>query len=99
MRLSGKARRALTGCAVAGSAAIGLGVPHARGLAHPVPVGVTWTGTVARVLDANCAACHVEGGTSGPRLDDYESARLASQAIKRAVLTGHMPRWYAAAGF
>ena len=60
---------------------------------------MTWTGTVARVLDANCGMCHGEGGVSGPRLDDYEAARGAAQAIKRAVLTRHMPRWYAASGF
>jgi hypothetical protein len=84
---------------VIGSAVLALALLHVRGSAHPKPAGVTWTGTVARVLDTNCVVCHGESGISRPRLDDYESARLASQAIKRAVLTRHMPRWYAAAGF
>src|SRR5688572_12862082 len=86
-------------CVVLGSAVLALVLVHVRGSAHPGPAGVTWTGTVARVLDTNCVVCHGESGISRPRLDDYESARLASQAIKRAVLTRHMPRWYAAAGF
>jgi hypothetical protein len=65
------------------------------GLAHPGPVGVTWTGTVARLLAVNCVSCHSEGGAR-PRLDEYESARASAGAIKQAVLGRHMPLWYAA---
>jgi mono/diheme cytochrome c family protein len=99
MRRSGNGRPVLALSGVLGSAALALGLFHARGFAHPEPVGVTWTGTIARVLDTNCVVCHGEGGMARPRLADYDSARLASQAIKRAVLTRHMPRWYAASGF
>ncbi len=67
--------------------------------AHTIPAAVTWTGTVARVLQTNCVACHGAEGTLPPRLDEYESARRAAPAIKRAVLTRHMPRWHAFAGF
>jgi hypothetical protein len=73
-------------CLLLGAATLGLLVFHARGSAHPGPRGVTWSGTVARLLDVNCVGCHSEGGISGPPLDDYASARAASQAIKSAVL-------------
>ena len=98
MRPSGNGSRAPRLCVGLG-AVLALGLLHARGSAHPTPVGVTWTGTVARVLGTNCVACHGEGALSYPRLDDYDSARLASQAIKRVVLARDMPRWYAASGF
>ena len=69
------------------------------GAAHPAPAGVTWKSTIARVLERKCGACHGEGGHARPRLDDYRTARLEGGAIKEAVLTRHMPRWYAAEGF
>ena len=96
MRPSSNGSRAPGRCVRLGAVLV-LGLLHARGSAHPTPAGVTWTGTVARVLGTNCVACHGEGAY--PRLDDYDSARLASQAIKRAVLARDMPRWDAASGF
>jgi mono/diheme cytochrome c family protein len=81
-----------------GAAAAAVLLWRIDGAAHPGISGVTWTGTAARLLEEHCAACHAQGGVR-PRLDDYESARLASEAIKRAVLTRHLPRWYAEAGF
>jgi mono/diheme cytochrome c family protein len=97
MRRSNNPTSELGACGVIGAAALALFC--ADGLAHPGQVGVTWTGTIARLLDTHCVACHGEGGPSRPRLDDYESARLASGAITRSVLTRHMPRWYAVSGF
>ncbi len=69
------------------------------GSAHPGLVGVTWTTGASRVLQNRCVGCHGPSGNVSPRLDEYQPARLASEGIKQAVLSRHMPRWYAAAGF
>jgi hypothetical protein len=70
-----------------------------RGSAHAGTVGVTWAGGVSRILENRCLGCHGPSGSARPRLDEYDRARLASQAIKQAVLSRHMPGWYAASGF
>jgi hypothetical protein len=82
-----------------GIAAAAVAVWAAAGSAHPGTVGVTWTTGASRILQNRCVGCHGPGGPAQPRLDEYEPARLASQAIKHAVLSRHLPGWYAAAGF
>ncbi len=81
------------------TAVLAAGLLHLRGSAHPGAARVTWTGGVARVLETNCVVCHGERGVARPRLDAYEPARRAAQAIKRAVLARHTPGWHAVSGF
>lgn len=99
MRRSGSRIRAWSWLVPCGAAALAVAIFSATGAAHPIPVGVTWTGTVARTLERRCVSCHGRSGVANPRLDDYESARLASQAIRTSVLTRHMPQWHATSGF
>lgn len=96
---SNKPPRGLTLVVSCGIAALALALFSLAGAAHPVPVGVTWTGTVARTLERRCVSCHGGDGSARPRLDDYESARSQAQAIKKAVLARHMPQWQATGGF
>jgi mono/diheme cytochrome c family protein len=84
---------------LAGIAAAAFAVWVADGSAHPGTTGVTWTTGASRILQNRCVGCHGPSGNVSPRLDEYEPARLAAQAVKRAVLSRHMPRWYAAPGF
>lgn len=99
MPRSGKTARWLTPIVPCAAVAAAMILFSLAGKAHPVPVGVTWNGTVARTLERRCVTCHGDAGLARPRLTEYEPARHAAQAIKRAVLTRHMPQWHATSGF
>ena len=60
---------------------------------------VTWTGDVARIVEARCVRCHSSGGPGPMPLTTYEQARPWARAIKEEVLTRRMPKWHAARGY
>ena len=59
---------------------------------------ITWNRQVSRIVYANCASCHREGGTAFSIME-YAEARGAAEAIKRSVLSRSMPPWGAVKGF
>jgi hypothetical protein len=92
----GRPLPALRGLLAAATAAV---LWDAGGSAHPGAIGVTWSGTVGRIVENRCASCHGAGGMARPRMDGYHQARLVADQIRQAALSPHMPRWYAAEGF
>jgi heavy metal-binding protein len=92
-------KRLVETCALLGSGAMMLAFVGITGAAHTGGDGVTWNGTVSRILQTRCVSCHSAFGGARPRLDDYEEATLAAAKIKEAVLTRRMPPWYAQEGF
>lgn len=67
--------------------------------AHDPISKVTWTGDIARIVQARCAGCH-HAGSAGPMpLTTYEEAQPWVSAIRQQVLLRRMPIWHAARGF
>jgi len=64
------------------------------------PIGkLTWTGDIARIIQARCVGCH-HAGSAGPMpLTTYEEAQPWASAIRQQVLLRRMPIWHAARGF
>lgn len=64
----------------------------------PVNTSRTWDREVARIVYAQCASCHRQGGTAFS-LTTYRDARPWATAIKQDVLERKMPPWGAVKGF
>jgi hypothetical protein len=65
----------------------------------PIRTRVTWTGEIARIIEARCATCHKPDGRGPMSLLTYEDARPWARAIKEEVLTRRMPKWHAVRGY
>lgn len=88
----GAGRRAL-------SSALGVLVALVAVSAHdPIKTRVTWTGEIAPIVGARCAACHKPDGRGPMSLLTYEDARPWARAIKEEVMTRRMPKWHAVRG-
>jgi hypothetical protein len=86
----------------AGLAAIAMacGLPVALLQAHdPIGRRVTWTGDIARIIQARCVSCHADGGRGPMSLATYEDARPWARAIREEVLARRMPKWHAVRGY
>lgn len=59
---------------------------------------ITWTREISRLVYANCASCHRQGGAAFS-LAGYDEARPWAKAIKEEVLARRMPPWNAVKGF
>ena len=82
------------------SSACGLVVAAAVLAAHdPIKTRVTWTGEIARIVQARCVTCHAPDGRGPMSLTTYEDARPWARAIKEEVMTRRMPRWHAVRGY
>jgi hypothetical protein len=57
---------------------------------------VTYHRDVARILQQNCVTCHREGGIAPFALDDFQEVSDRASVIKRVVVEGTMPPWFAA---
>jgi hypothetical protein len=87
--------RAILGMTVASG--IVLPTPHA--FAHDVvTTKITWNREIVRIMQARCASCHREGGSTFS-LETYEKARPWAKAIQEEVLERRMPPWGAVKGF
>jgi hypothetical protein len=60
---------------------------------------VTWTGEIARIVEARCASCHSTSARGTMSLTTYEEARPWARAIKEEVMTRRMPKWHAVRGY
>ena len=65
----------------------------------PIGSKVTWTGDIARIVQARCAGCHRSGSSEPMALTTYEEVRPWASAIRQQVLARKMPVWHAARGF
>ena len=65
----------------------------------PIKTRVTWTGDIARIVEARCVSCHGPEARGTMSLASYEEARPWARAIKEEVLTRRMPTWRAARGY
>lgn len=65
----------------------------------PIKTRVTWTGEIARIVQARCVTCHAPDGRGPMSLVTYEDARPWARAIKEEVLTRRMPKWHAVRGY
>src|SRR5215469_11814608 len=55
----------------------------------------TFTKDVAPIFFSKCAGCHRPGELAPMSLIEYKTARPWAKAIRTAVLTRKMPRWFA----
>src|SRR5918999_1436471 len=87
--------RTLIPATLAGVALLGSGTR-----AHdPITTKVTWSGEIARIVEARCVGCHAPDGRAPMALTTWEEARPWAKAIKEEVLTRRMPKWHAARGY
>ena len=86
-------RRAALGVLVA------LGVLAPAAAHDPAGTKVTWSGDIARLVQARCVRCHTTGGKGPMPLERYADARPWARAIREEVLARRMPKWHAARGY
>ncbi len=55
--------------------------------------GVTWSGEVRAIVEANCTGCHFSGGAPPFTFETYEEVAAASVAMLDAMGGGRMPPW------
>lgn len=80
--------------------ALACGLPAVLLHAHdPIGRRVTWTGDIARIVQARCVRCHSDAGPGPMSLATYEDARPWARAMREEVLARRMPKWHAARGF
>jgi hypothetical protein len=60
------------------------------------PEELTYHADIARILQANCAECHHEGGAAPFALETFEQAYNKRKMIQLVVEERIMPPWYAA---
>lgn len=54
---------------------------------------ISYTNTIAPMLEEKCVACHQEGGIAPFAFDNYERVKQFSGMIREAVRTDRMPPW------
>ncbi len=54
---------------------------------------ISYSGTIAPMLEEKCVACHQEGGIAPFAFDNYERVKQFSGMIREAVRTDRMPPW------
>ncbi len=54
---------------------------------------ISYTDTIAPMLEQKCVACHQEGGIAPFAFDNYERVKQFSGMIREAVRTDRMPPW------
>ena len=54
---------------------------------------ISYTDTIAPMLEEKCVACHQEGGIAPFAFDNYERVKQFSGMIREAVRTDRMPPW------
>jgi len=54
---------------------------------------ISYTSTIAPMLEQKCVACHQEGGIAPFAFDNYERVKQFSGMIREAVRTDRMPPW------
>ncbi len=59
----------------------------------PAGEHLTYHADIEPILDANCMPCHAADGVAPFRLHDYESTKLAGEAVANAVEARRMPPW------
>ena len=59
-------------------------------------VATTYHRDVARILQQNCVRCHHDDGIAPFPLDELGSVKDHAKAIKRVLVEGTMPPWFAA---
>jgi hypothetical protein len=84
-------RVALAGLIV-GIAAI---AASSRTVAQETTAAVTFNKDVLPILQKNCQTCHRPGEVAPMSLLTYKEARPWAKSIKTAVVTRHMPPWFA----
>ncbi len=57
--------------------------------------GISYTGTIAPLLQENCVECHREGGIAPWAMTDYNMVRGFAPMIREVVRTKRMPPWHA----
>jgi Ca2+-binding EF-hand superfamily protein/mono/diheme cytochrome c family protein len=57
---------------------------------------LTYHRDISRILRQNCVDCHRDGGIAPFALDGYEEVTDRVRVIRRVVLEGTMPPWFAA---
>lgn len=77
---------------------LGVWAPRSVKSHNPITTTVRFDREVVAILNARCAACHVDDGMAMP-LQTYEQVRPWAQAIKEEVLARQMPPWPADDGF
>src|SRR6478736_5660452 len=82
---------AVMGAAAAGSSTK---IAGARATSRPADVP-TYSKDVAPILQKNCQVCHRPGEAGPFSLLTYEDARRRAGAIKKSVVAGKMPPWFA----
>ncbi len=71
-----------------------LELPAAPAVATATPV--TWHNRVSRMVQANCASCHHEGGAGPFPLETYPQFLKKAKTVRRVLDDGVMPPWSAA---
>ncbi len=56
---------------------------------------ISYSGTIAPILQNKCVACHSEGGIAPFAMDSYETVRGFAPMIAEAIRTDRMPPWAA----
>lgn len=59
---------------------------------------VTYTGSIARIFQANCVECHRSGEIGPFAMTDFEELRGWGDMIVEVINDGRMPPWHAAPG-
>ncbi len=59
---------------------------------------VTYTGSIARIFQANCVECHRSGEIGPFAMTDYEELRGWGDMIVEVINDGRMPPWHARVG-
>lgn len=56
---------------------------------------ISYSGTIAPILKANCTACHVQGGIAPWAMSEYAMIKGYGPMIREVLRTKRMPPWHA----
>jgi peroxiredoxin len=56
---------------------------------------ISYTGTIAPILQAKCVSCHEKGGIAPFAMNSYEVVKGFAPMIRESVRTRRMPPWFA----
>ena len=67
--------------------------PGRSAAAKEAATKISYSDTIAPMLEEKCVACHQEGGIAPFAFDNYEKVKQFSGMIREAVRTDRMPPW------
>ncbi len=67
--------------------------PGRSAAAKAAATKISYSDTIAPMLEEKCVACHQEGGIAPFAFDNYEKVKQFSGMIREAVRTDRMPPW------